>query len=68
MATYYVHEGSTPRKTHQKCLTMSLGSIRIHSHSVQTTHSVCPRQNVSMLYAFGYLLTRIFSSRSQVIT
>ena len=57
-----------PRQTHPKLLTMPLGSIGIHSHSLLITHSVCPRQNVSMLYALGYLLTRIFSSRSQVIT
>ena len=67
VATCDVHKGN-PRQTHPKLLTMPLGSIGIHSHSLLITHSVCPRQNVSMLYALGYLLTRIFSSRSQVIT
>lgn len=33
-----------------------------------TTYSVCDMQKLSMLYALGNLLTRIFSSLSHVIT
>jgi len=47
---------------------MEVQAIPPPTHPPNQTNSVCPRQNASMLYAFGYLLTRIFSSRSQVIT